>query len=333
MIINRMTWSASKINMKFSIVAVLITFLTILPCQSLKADIGYLASAEIFKLLLEQGSPGINAIMRLNKLGSFKDALKRPVAYMEIMSDFLDHFQKEGLHGQKGKLLDGVTPDMFKRFTEKDFAVERFRDLINPPIGDDVYKFKRDIKNYILAARIFKFLASQGNAGIEALNAFNTKGGFWKVTKSDPDQGASIMRGFAAGRRASLKPHHEIVVSTLNKVFQGGNQDVSSDLEYLILLAVLTDDIEASPKDPEMFFARGNFFIQNKKFDRAISDYTKAIDLNPQFVLAYHNRSAAHELKGDLKKAIVDMEQCVKLNPENSDYLSRLNKIKGQAKK
>ncbi|MBK7987037.1 MAG: tetratricopeptide repeat protein [Ignavibacteria bacterium] len=56
----------------------------------------------------------------------------------------------------------------------------------------------------------------------------------------------------------------------------------------------------------------------------AIADYTKAIELNPQFAAAYTNRGYAKNNLGDKEGAIADYTKAIELNPQDaSSYLNR----------
>ena len=62
------------------------------------------------------------------------------------------------------------------------------------------------------------------------------------------------------------------------------------------------------------------------RLDKAIEDYTKAIELNPQHANAYHNRGLAWSKKGDRDKAIEDYNKAIELNPQYADaYNNRGN--------
>ena len=49
------------------------------------------------------------------------------------------------------------------------------------------------------------------------------------------------------------------------------------------------------------------------EFNEAITDYTKAIRLNPKFAVAYHNRGEAYKAKGDTTTAKADFDQAKEL--------------------
>ena len=50
--------------------------------------------------------------------------------------------------------------------------------------------------------------------------------------------------------------------------------------------------------------------------DRAISDYTDTIRLEPNFVTAYYNRGVTYRAKGDSDRAIADYTEAIRLNPK-----------------
>jgi tetratricopeptide (TPR) repeat protein len=52
----------------------------------------------------------------------------------------------------------------------------------------------------------------------------------------------------------------------------------------------------------------------NGDLDGAISDYTKAIEINPRYAEAYGNRGLARKTKGDLVGAIADYDKAITLN-------------------
>ena len=52
--------------------------------------------------------------------------------------------------------------------------------------------------------------------------------------------------------------------------------------------------------------------------DRTIYDYTKAIELYPDFAHAYYRRGVAYHEKGDDEKAIEDFTVAADLDPKNA---------------
>src|SRR5436190_2007237 len=57
-------------------------------------------------------------------------------------------------------------------------------------------------------------------------------------------------------------------------------------------------------------------------FDAAIADYTKAIELNPQYAVAYQNRAGARLFVDDYAGALADASKAIALQP---DFASAYN--------
>ncbi len=51
----------------------------------------------------------------------------------------------------------------------------------------------------------------------------------------------------------------------------------------------------------------------------ATTDYSKAININPQLAEAYENRAIVHAKNGDKQKAISDLQQAAELYQARSD--------------
>jgi lipoprotein NlpI len=50
--------------------------------------------------------------------------------------------------------------------------------------------------------------------------------------------------------------------------------------------------------------------------DRAIADFTRAIELDPQLTWAYYNRGLAFVYTGNEGEAQKDFDECLRLRPE-----------------
>ena len=73
--------------------------------------------------------------------------------------------------------------------------------------------------------------------------------------------------------------------------------------------------IEINPKDDDSYFNRGNSKVDLKDYYGAISDYTKAIEINPNYYQAYGNRGLTKSDIGDLKGACSDWRKTDSLFP------------------
>ena len=74
----------------------------------------------------------------------------------------------------------------------------------------------------------------------------------------------------------------------------------------------------------ETYYNRGNTKHDIGFYQNAISDYSKAIRLKPDFVEAYHNRGNTKAELGQHLEAIADFDTAIKLKPDNAmSYYNR----------
>ena len=85
-----------------------------------------------------------------------------------------------------------------------------------------------------------------------------------------------------------------------------------------------TKAIEINPKYTEDYYNRGNTYEKQGNLTQAISDYTKAIEINPKYTAAYCNRGNAYQTQGNLKEAISDYTKALEINPNFAGvYINR----------
>jgi len=77
--------------------------------------------------------------------------------------------------------------------------------------------------------------------------------------------------------------------------------------------------IELNPRYAEAYSNRGVAYLFKGQYDQAISDYNKAIELNPRYAEAYSNRGGAYYLKRKYHQAIADCTKAIELNPKHAD--------------
>lgn len=76
-----------------------------------------------------------------------------------------------------------------------------------------------------------------------------------------------------------------------------------------------TKALELNPKFASAYNNRGAAYAQKGQFDKAITDYTRALEINPKYAEAYNNRGAAYRQKGKYDQAITDLNQALEINP------------------
>lgn len=67
---------------------------------------------------------------------------------------------------------------------------------------------------------------------------------------------------------------------------------------------------------PEAYYLRGGAFRDDKQYDKAIEDFTKAISLDPTYAMAYIERAGVYLEKREYGQAIEDARRGISLNPD-----------------
>ena len=67
--------------------------------------------------------------------------------------------------------------------------------------------------------------------------------------------------------------------------------------------------------------ARGSAYHEKAQYDRAVADYTKAIQLNPSYANAYNGRAWAFLKLGEAKKGLLDANKALDLRPQYAPAL------------
>ena len=63
-------------------------------------------------------------------------------------------------------------------------------------------------------------------------------------------------------------------------------------------------------------------YCHQGKYDLALADYTRAIELNSEFALAYGNRGFVYYDTGDYQGALVDFNKAIELDSSLAVYVS-----------
>jgi tetratricopeptide (TPR) repeat protein len=86
----------------------------------------------------------------------------------------------------------------------------------------------------------------------------------------------------------------------------------------LVVLFVAGCTKEQPPKleSAEAYYNRGLTYGKKGQYDRAISDFNKAIELNPKYAMAFNDRGVAYFYKGQCDKAISDYNKAIEIDPE-----------------
>ena len=77
----------------------------------------------------------------------------------------------------------------------------------------------------------------------------------------------------------------------------------------VLLLAAGCATVQTELNDAAAYINRGNAYFEKGQYDQAISDYTKALEINPRDAWAYFDRGNAYFEKGEYDKAWEDMHK------------------------
>ena len=72
-----------------------------------------------------------------------------------------------------------------------------------------------------------------------------------------------------------------------------------------------------NPFNEKAYLLKGSYYLLKKEFDKSIAVYDEALEINPNFAQAYHERGRAKLEKGDKQGSMEDMKRAIELAPEN----------------
>ncbi len=99
---------------------------------------------------------------------------------------------------------------------------------------------------------------------------------------------------------------------------------LSSSLFFLFL--IFSSNIYSQALTAEEYVDSGNAKSDLKDYRGAIADYTKAIEINPNFADAYYNRGLAKADLKDYRGAIADYTKAIEIDPNDAKaYVNRGN--------
>jgi serine/threonine protein kinase/TolA-binding protein len=88
---------------------------------------------------------------------------------------------------------------------------------------------------------------------------------------------------------------------------------------------------ELAPQLPDAFFNLGYVYAITEKYQQALIMYGRVVELSPSFTdEALFNMAVIHQKMGDREQSIRNLEQAVRLNPENISAQKYLHQLKQQ---
>ena len=79
--------------------------------------------------------------------------------------------------------------------------------------------------------------------------------------------------------------------------------------------------IQLDPTNPLLYLELGSVYIQTKNYTNAITEFSHAVALKPDYANAYYNLANAYKLNNDITQAIATMKQAQQfVTPGSDDY-------------
>ena len=86
---------------------------------------------------------------------------------------------------------------------------------------------------------------------------------------------------------------------------------------YILFLLASMASVSVAQKTDRDYLRSGNKLYKDSLFIKAEVDYRKALEINPNFAQAYHERGRVKLAKGDKQRSMGDMKKAIELAPEN----------------
>lgn len=113
-----------------------------------------------------------------------------------------------------------------------------------------------------------------------------------------------------------LYPANTSIIFGIINLYISQNEDPKKVLPFL------DKAIELDPKNPTLYFVKGNFYEKFKEFDNAAAAYTKSIEVNPKYFEGWCNLGVVYYNMG-----LAKMAETGKIDVNNQKEYDRLMKL------
>ncbi|TRU72417.1 MAG: serine protease [Microcystis viridis Mv_BB_P_19951000_S69] len=188
-------------------------------------------------------------------------------------------------------------------------AIEALQQAINTlPKGEDLKEFHSSILQ--LQSAVYQYLENYE----QALTVINQAISLFPNNPNYYNEKWAVL--------SELKRYDE-GLAAINKAIElapraawYGNRGVlySNQQKYELALADYSKAIEINRNFANAYMNRGNLYSNQQKYELALADYSKAIELNRNFANAYNNRGILYSLQQKYELALADYSKAIEIN-------------------
>ena len=113
----------------------------------------------------------------------------------------------------------------------------------------------------------------------------------------------------------------EIAIADVARIFNSRGLAYQGLNELDKAIDDFSNALELDDKNPEFSLNRANAFLGRKQYERARDDFSGAIKLTPRSAAAYAGRAKANQAAGSSDLAIADYQKLLELEPRNVSAL------------
>jgi tetratricopeptide (TPR) repeat protein/Txe/YoeB family toxin of Txe-Axe toxin-antitoxin module len=161
---------------------------------------------------------------------------------------------------------------------------------------------------------------NRGNAHLFVRNYQKAIADFKQTLKVDPHfaeakENLSLALAAIENNQEEITDTNQSLQDTLAAVYDNRGVLCSKQGDYQRAISNYNQALQINPINPIAYYNRGNARFQLGDAQGAIADYDQAIKLNPNDAGSYLNRGIVRAELGDIQRAIVDYTQALQINP------------------
>jgi tetratricopeptide (TPR) repeat protein len=114
----------------------------------------------------------------------------------------------------------------------------------------------------------------------------------------------------------ALRPIRSTLYAALLTLL-GGLETTANDDPLVTISEKYHRGVRENPGNPLAYLARGNAWLEEQQYNRALADYNSALELKPDYKDALFNRAFTHRMFDQYDLAMVDLNYLVALHPND----------------